>query len=1234
MHANRILCFSAILWLLPLACLIADEFSGEIRFSPEEIVYEKTGVYDFIRIKDGVLNGPVGSPALPVIQRDVPIPWNAEALYLSVFAVETMEIEGQFNIPPMTQPRTLSGPEPEEDPFKKDSQVYESDSRYPGIFGKHLSIWSLVGQRMAKLVFHPLQYNPRTGKLYLATQIRFRVTWDQAQNMADVPTFNLTSDGHRYYEEALNKESLAPVTVAPYSGSNSRALPAGQYEHVIISPQAFETAWEDLAEWRTLRGFPSVIVTKEYISTNYSGSTTRAKIRSFIMDAHSTWGARYFLLGADGGSGTNEIPYHTASILSDSIANDTYYADYDGDWVIEVQVGRATVTNTTQIGQFIDKVLHYEKTPPLSNYGKKVFFMAFDLDSSTPGEDTKEIIDTNYIPGNITLQTEYDSESGAHLSDVISYLNNGPNLVNHIDHCNWNVWGMGYTNHSESMVDSHVDGLSNGWYLFNWYTLGCLANAWDNSQSLSENMMREVGNGSVSFTGNTMYGWYAPGYPDLCSSLYDILWWHVLFTDNQYHVGDALSAHKNDYFPDDDYYRYAFTELSLLGDPGMPLWKDDPTALTVTFNDPVSTGSQSYDINVKDGGTNLSGAKVCLWKLDEVYAYDTTNAQGNCSLSIAPATAGTMNLTVTAQDYVPFENLLTVMESAPPEISDVTPADGSINGNTACTIDGFYFTTTPDTTVTFGGSAASNISVVDANTITCNSPAHTAGTVDLQVSNSNGSDTLSNAFTYHEAPSLSSVSPNHGPSSGNMSVTLTGSRFTPVGTTTVTFGNVSATGIVVINSTTVTCTTPAHSAGAVDVRIVNDFGSDTLSNGYTYDTPPTLTGIDPENGPIAGGTAMILSGQGFTTSMDTDVYFGGTAATNVTVVNSTTIQCNTPAHAAGVVDVQVSNSNGSDLLVNAFEYHNPPNVVSIFPNEGPTQGSTTVTIFGNSFTPSALDVTFDGIGASNIAVTSSTTITCDSPSHAAGSVDVEVSNSFGSGTLYNGFTYINPPALSSLYPTQGSSSGGTAVTMTGQHFDASENMAVYFGGTAATDVVIVNSITLTCTTPAHAPGTVDVMISNEFGSDTLSNGFAFNNLPVITGLAPTDGPVAGGTAVTITGQYFTTAGDTDVYFGGTLALNLAIIDANTMTCDVPAHAAGTVDVEVTNSNGSDSLSNAFTYHNAPAIISLAPILGLMTGGSAVTLTGTDFTEAGNMSILFGGAPATNMVVVNSTTITC
>ena len=88
------------------------------------------------------------------------------------------------------------------------------------------------------------------------------------------------------------------------------------------------------------------------------------------------------------------------------------------------------------------------------------------------------------------------------------------------------------------------------------------------------------------------------------------------------------------------------------------------------------------------------------------------------------------------------------------------------------------------------------------------------------------------------------------------------------------------------------------------------------------------------------------------------------------------------------------------------------------------------------------------------------------------------------------------------------------------------------------------------------------------------------------------------------------------------------IDEATITCVTPAHAVGAVDVEVTNSYGSDILPGAFRYHNPPDILSLSPDSGPPMGGTFVAITGTDFTT--DATVDFGGVPAFSLTFVNST----
>jgi hypothetical protein len=98
-----------------------------------------------------------------------------------------------------------------------------------------------------------------------------------------------------------------------------------------------------------------------------------------------------------------------------------------------------------------------------------------------------------------------------------------------------------------------------------------------------------------------------------------------------------------------------------------------------------------------------------------------------------------------------------------------------------------------------------------------------------------GSSTADLNFPLLFPPTLISVTPSSGPTVGGTVVDLAGMNFRPGAT--VTFDGVPATGIIVVSSSHITATTPAHAAGAVSVTVTNpDSQTSTLVGGFTYTT--------------------------------------------------------------------------------------------------------------------------------------------------------------------------------------------------------------------------------------------------------------------------------------------------------------------------------------------------------------------------------------------------------------
>ncbi|MBV1849340.1 IPT/TIG domain-containing protein [Catellatospora tritici] len=171
------------------------------------------------------------------------------------------------------------------------------------------------------------------------------------------------------------------------------------------------------------------------------------------------------------------------------------------------------------------------------------------------------------------------------------------------------------------------------------------------------------------------------------------------------------------------------------------------------------------------------------------------------------------------------------------------------------------------------------------------------------------------------APTITAVAPDHGPVAGGTTVTITGSHFATA--TAVAFGSTAATTFTIVDDTTITATAPAGSAGDVDVHVTGPGGisAQTDADQYTYDPPaPAVTAISPAGGPGTGGTVVTITGTNLTGA--TSVTFGGSAATQVTVVSDTVLTAAAPP-GTGIVHVTVTTPSGTSATGSAdqFTYH-------------------------------------------------------------------------------------------------------------------------------------------------------------------------------------------------------------------------------------------------------------------------------------------------------------------------
>ena len=227
-------------------------------------------------------------------------------------------------------------------------------------------------------------------------------------------------------------------------------------------------------------------------------------------------------------------------------------------------------------------------------------------------------------------------------------------------------------------------------------------------------------------------------------------------------------------------------------------------------------------------------------------------------------------------------------------------------------------------------------------------------------------------------------------------------------------------------------------------------------------------------------------------------------------------------------------------------------------------------------------------------------------------------------------------AVVAVTPASGSLAGGTAIAIEGQGFDSDARVEFYFATAVPPTTLpvaaptVVSSRILLATTPELPAGfaatLADVVVRRGSHMAAKAQGYSYVSLPpTLSSVAPSTGPVGGGTSITIAGSGFLNG--VTVTIGGNAAGSVVRVDPNTITCVTPAGGAGATNLTVTNPDGkSATLPGGFTYVGPPAPTAIAPAGGPTVGGTRVTITGGGFVAGATVTI--AGAAATDVLVAS------
>ena len=673
-----------------------------IKFNTSDLSFHTFENYDIVKLKGCQLKRHIGEPALPMKSISLVMPPTAKITDIRVLSSENITIEGEYTILPAQPPAptsTLTYPNETEFAAQKAS-VYSTSDMYPGEIFRYTGEGSLRGHKIVSITLFPVQYVPAEKRLIFYKDVTLCIN------------YNLTPDGATAIAIATEKSeftSIAKKTVSnpddvdrfafTYPTKKKHFSPSqkGFYgvssndiKYVIITNDAMKDAFQPLADWKTKKGVPAEIMTVSSIEANYSGIDTQERIRNFINDTRMNRSTEWVLLGGD----TDVVPcrgaYGNVSgaaalakyYVDYNIPADLYYSDLDGNWNADgdtiygeveddvdlfpdVFVGRAPVNTIGEAQTFVNKTLTYEKNPPM-DYELDMLFLAEKLWSNpvTWGGDTKNIIDSETIPPKYDpITKKYEKYGTASRQIAINEMNAGPHIVNHVGHGNFGGFSV-----NEWVSSGDAYSLSNSPKNFILYTISCMSNGFDQN-SVSEYYMNNPNGGTVAYIGNSRYGFFIPGYPGWGpSDKYDQEFFNSLFNDNLYHIGETVADSKIAYIgqsqQDGNAMRWLQYAINLLGDPELPIWTDTPRNFTINKPSEITANiTQEIVIHVLND-TPVQNATVCIMKSDNgIYNVSATDASGNVSFSISP-TVGTLNVTVTKQNFIPNESTILVVPAS------------------------------------------------------------------------------------------------------------------------------------------------------------------------------------------------------------------------------------------------------------------------------------------------------------------------------------------------------------------------------------------------------------------------------------------------------------------------------------------------------------------------------------------------------------------------------------------
>ncbi len=654
-------------------CEKSDMTSLRARFSFSELEaqdYKSTlGEFSLLSMPNTVMGGNEGDPEIPVVNELIAVPVGATP-HIKVKSYRTDDYKladyGMKTVAPR-QPSLRKDKNPDDVPFVYNQAAYEKEGLSDQPSATVEVVGTMRGVRIAKMTIEPVSYDPVKNTVRVFNDIEVEVEFEGGTKKA---TDDLYTETYSPYFDIVYKQLF-----------NGRAVKDAYSAHpdlyntpvkmLVITTATFANS-TPFNEWLTWKKQKGIDVDVQTVANNATAATIKSKIYSRYNATHPT----FLVLVGDETIVTNYTMWDYGSSYGNA-ASDLEYASVDGDIFHDMFMSRMPVSNITELGNLIHKILTYEKyTMSDPSYLNETLLIAGWDSNWTPkvGKPTIQYANNYYFNAAHGITPHVFLTTGSGQRTCYNYINN--------------VGFVNYTAHGDiqefadpNFTNDNVDALTNNdkyfWAMGNCCLTANFKNASNNWTCFGEAMVRAANKGAFGYIGSVPESyWYEdyyfgvgatntfsqmPTQAQTKTGVYD-----AMFDDTGFNTLNAVPfignvavtyAHAGsyDYSVSDEYYWRAY---QCFGDGSVMPYLTQPDANSVIHDNAIFIGASTFTVSAD------AGSYVSITKDNEILGVAVVPSAGTVDVSITPVTSGgDVMVVVTRQQRQPY--IQTIQAIAP-----------------------------------------------------------------------------------------------------------------------------------------------------------------------------------------------------------------------------------------------------------------------------------------------------------------------------------------------------------------------------------------------------------------------------------------------------------------------------------------------------------------------------------------------------------------------------------------